>query len=64
MSAYRTGEPERWFIFGVHPETGRVGVSNGERDVLVDVTREDAERAIAKQNALWDAWLEAKGKDT
>jgi len=56
----RTGEPRSWFVFGAY-EDGRVDVSDGERDVLVGVSREDAERAIAEQQAIWDAWFDGEG---
>lgn len=52
----RVGEPALWVIFGEYAD-GCVDVSDGDRDVLVHVTREVADAAIAAQQAVWEAWL-------
>lgn len=53
----RIGEPPLWFMFGEYPDGIHVDVNDGDEDVLVKVTREAAVAAIAKQQAVWDAWL-------
>lgn len=53
----RIGEPAHWFIFGEDPDGEHVDVSDGERDVLVNVTRAEAAKAIAAQQAVWEAWF-------
>jgi hypothetical protein len=55
----------RWFIFGEHPTTGHVDISDGDGDVLVDIPRQLAEEVIAARSrfvdervAYWLAHLE------
>lgn len=35
-----------WFIFGIHPETKRVSISDGQEDIFEDVEPEVAEKIL------------------
>lgn len=53
----------RWFIFGKSAE-GLVDVSNGNQDVITNVTEAQANELIAERNKLIDALVEcAQGFD-
>lgn len=43
-----------WFEFGVHPESGNVDISDGNRDVFTDVPKDRATRLIALQAEFRD----------
>jgi len=45
---------KRWFVFGVHPTTGLGDVSDGQGDVLEQVTAEQADRVITAHNTVID----------
>lgn len=43
-----------WFVFGKYPETGRVDVSDGERDVLTNVDEAKANWVIKERDEVLD----------
>jgi hypothetical protein len=51
----------RWLIFGIHPN-GNVDVSDGEGDVLQNISRELADEVVAARNRFVDErvayWME------
>ena len=50
----RPMENERWFIFGVHPSSGRVDINNGNSDVLTRVPPDLADQIVKEHNASVD----------
>ena len=51
---YVEDEFPRWFVFGVHPETGYVDVSDRDTDVVTHVSPEEAEKLIKERDRVID----------
>lgn len=52
---------KRWFIFGESKES--VDISNGEEDVLTNVSRKEAELVIDERDRIIDVLVESIGSD-
>lgn len=54
---------KKWMIFGEHPETKLVDISDGDRDVLTGIRREEAEKIIKDRDMVIDVIIELIGDD-
>jgi hypothetical protein len=48
----------RWMIFGIHPETGNVDISDGDQDIITNVPKDRADKILEVRNMFVNTMLE------